>query len=97
MTLWASRDASRPENIRVQCTSGSVTVQVEEHEGHVGVFWSELGRLLAANPAHAEARARAAYERYMKHCEEGGEDSGSWSWEMLDQAGRDHWVAALRG
>lgn len=97
MTLWASRDAQRPEIIGVQCTYGPVTFKVEEHEGHVASFWSELGRLLAANPAHAEQRARAAYERYMLHVEEAGEEPGEWSWEGLDQAGRDHWVKALSG
>lgn len=98
MTLTASRDEREPANIRVRTTYGPVTNEVVEAEGHVASFWSQLGRLLAQNPAHAEARARAAYERYMHHCEATGETlSSGWSWEGLDQAGREHWTEALRG
>lgn len=98
MTLWASRDEHRPEIIGVQCTYGPITFKVEEHEGHVGVFWSELGRLLAANPAHAEARAHQAYNRYREHASGKsvhGEDLPIW--EDADPAVQEHWIAALSG
>lgn len=97
MTLWASRDEHRPEIITVQCTYGPTVFKVEEHQGHVGSFWSSLGRLLAQDKDHAQREAQAAYERYMRHVEATGEEPGEWSWGGLDQAGRDHWVAVVGG
>lgn len=96
MTLWASRDAHRPEIIGVQCTYGPITFKVEEQEGHVASFWSELGRVLASNPAHTEARARAGYGRHADRMSAQKEVPFP-KWENLDQEERDHWIAVFSG
>jgi len=103
MTLTAARDDREPQNIKVRTTYGPITNEVIEHEGHVASFWSQLGRLLAENGRHAEAQARAGYERYRAHADGlsvHGEELPSWDDLSVTKEGTDvqaHWIAAFGG
>jgi hypothetical protein len=90
MTLHATRDTANPEYLKVHCTYGPVTFIVDEHQASAASFWAQLGRVLAENPAHRTAHAKAAYERHM-----GPDDQ--LAWEELDETERDRWRNALFG
>lgn len=58
MTLWASREPGT-DVIRIQVTSGPVTVIVDEHQAAISHLHSQLGELLAEQPAAPPAAAAA--------------------------------------
>lgn len=98
MTLSASWSEVYPGNVTVRCTAGPVTFEVVEDRGGAAAFWSDLGRVLAADPAHVAAQARRGYGLYRDHANGksvNGEDIPLW--DNASPEVQDHWIAAFSG
>ena len=94
MTMSATRDRDRGI-VTFRITSGPVTCQVEEYDGHALSFWHDLGKLVAYEDN--EARAKAGYGRYFKDAQgkSAFSDALLIPWDDLPEKVRGHWIAAF--